>query len=69
MRQVCPCLVLASDGVTSRHLTVAEPGDLRKDVPHPVRALAASPDFSQRFRITGFLRVHKTLQIVRIAHD
>ena len=65
--EVRPGLLDALDRVVLRGWTERQPVELRKDVPHPMRALSAADDFRQRPFVVPFLRSHEPAQVVRVA--
>lgn len=66
VREIGSGLIETGDGVALRHGTHAEPGELRKDEPHPVRTFAAVTKFGGHACMDGFLRLDKAGKIERI---
>src|SRR5262245_32543994 len=66
MGEVRARLVEALDRVALRRRAEPEAGDLGKDEPHPVRALAAAPDLVQGRLVDRGLGTDETLEVVRI---
>src|SRR3546814_4294157 len=56
MREIGARFCRVHDRIALRHCAPPEPRELREDVPHPVRALGAEPDFGERARIDLLLR-------------
>jgi hypothetical protein len=56
----------ALDRIVLRGGAERQPVDLREDVPHPVRALAAAADFRERLVVVGFLSVDETAEVERV---
>ena len=50
-----------------RHRAVAQPLQLRKDKPHPVRTLAPRPQLGQRAGVTVGLGLHEAVELEGIA--
>ena len=68
MREIRACFVGAFDSVAPRHGAKPQPIDLRKDVPHPMRALAPVLYLRQGTFVIVLLRQEKAVEIVRIIH-
>lgn len=66
MPQIRARFVEAADRVALGRGAQPEPGELRKDVPHPVRSFSAACDFLERTRVIRFLRSYEALQIKSI---
>src|SRR5690606_26257677 len=49
-------------GVALGHFATAQPGDLRKDEPHPVAPLLAGPQLGQRLGIDALLRLDEAFE-------
>src|SRR5690606_24966059 len=56
------------NSVALRHCAMAEPGELRKNEPHPVRALGAAPDLGERPLINALLRLEEAPERPLLAH-
>src|SRR5262245_61698644 len=54
------------DRISLRHGTLAKAGELREDVPHPVRTFAAAPDLCERTFVIALLGTNEALGIERI---
>lgn len=67
--QVCCCFDSVCDCVAFRNFAEPQPGELRKDVPHPVRELMPTQDFQECLLVVGLLRVEKTVQVIRVFQD
>src|SRR5262245_13034285 len=66
MSQVRPSLLDTLERVELCGRAESQSVELRKDIPHPVRAFLAAPKFREGSRVVVFLRLHKATQIVRI---
>src|SRR5215471_8803302 len=66
MAQVRRSLRDALHRIQPRRRARAQALELRKDVPHPVRSLAAAPDLRERGGIVVVLRRDEALEVVRI---
>ena len=66
MRQIRGRFVGTTHAVGLRHRRAAEAGELREDVPDPVRALGARPEFGERLHegARPVLRVKEAIEIV-----
>src|SRR5829696_8399197 len=56
----------APDRVLLRHRTHAQAVELREDVPHPMRTLAAAVDLCQRIGVIVRLRLQEPIEIERV---
>lgn len=59
------CFFPAADGIFYRHGTIAQTDHLRKDIPHPVAALAAGLQFAAGCVKFGFLCQQKAMEVKR----
>ena len=66
MLQIRARFVKAADRVVPRGWAQTKTGELRKDVPHPMRAFPAGRDLFERARVVRFLGTDETFQIKRI---
>ena len=64
MLQIGLRLVEIADGVILRCGAVSKPLNLRKDIPHPMTALAAALDLAQRCIIVARLTLQETIEII-----
>src|SRR3546814_1639458 len=69
MREIGARFCRVRDRIALRHCAPPEPRELREDVPHPVRALGAEPEFGERARIDLLLGGNETLQTFVLAHS
>ena len=67
MSKILPSLIQALDGIMPCCGAVPQSVDLRKNVPHPVRALQAAPQLGKGAVIDPFLRADEAVQIIGIA--
>jgi hypothetical protein len=68
MPQIRTGFVETADREAHGHGAQPEACELRKDVPHPVRALVPASDLGERAIVGKRLRVDETGEIVRIVH-
>src|SRR3546814_919650 len=68
MREIGARFCRIGDRIALRHRAPPEPGELREDVPHPVRALGAAPDFGERARIHLLLRCNEPFETFAVTH-
>ena len=67
MGQISSGFIARPDRITNRHGTRSEPGNLRKNEPHPVSAFRTRPKLRQSGLVGITLRCDEPLEIVRIA--
>src|SRR5258708_3915876 len=68
MRQIRNRLRARADREMARGLAAAESGDLGKDEPHPMAALAPGAQLGDHVFIDWRLRIDEALEVERIAH-
>src|SRR3954464_12826899 len=55
--------ISVGDRIPHGHRTVSKPRQLRKNVPHPVRLLPASPNLRERLIVDACLRFDESIEV------